>query len=146
MLRFTALFLVAGVAITFAQKYDGPRPPRPDIPYLKHADNLIATEVTQAKESKRKDDTLYIIEGPNSSARTPLAEPIFLLQVDKLQPDKLQLFRLEEKNGRREILFGKKKGPMPVRVEVTRISSDNLFKLEVEEQLSPGEYSLSPEG
>jgi len=129
-----------------AQKYDGPRPPKPDIPYIKHADNLIPTEVVEAKEDKRKDDTLYTIEGENSSARTPLAEPIFLILSDKLQPDKLQLFKLEIKNGHREVLFGNRKGAMPIRVEVTRLSSDNVYKLEVEEELMPGEYSLSPQG
>jgi hypothetical protein len=142
----TGLVAVAAVCAAFAQKYDGPRPPKPDVPYLKHADNLVATEVAQAKEEKRKDDTVYTIEGANSSAKTPLAEPIFVFQSVKLLPDKLQLFKLEIKNGHREIAFSKKKGPEPIRVEVTRLSSDNLYKLEVDEQLAAGEYSLSPEG
>jgi hypothetical protein len=140
------LFALAVVWAAFAQKYDGPRPPKPDVPFLKHADNLVPTEVVQAKEEKRKDDTLYTIEGQNSSAKTPLSEPIFLLQSEKLLPDKLQLFKLDTKNGHREILLSKRRGPMPIRVEVTRLSSDNLYKLEVDEQLVPGEYSLSPEG
>ncbi|HLI86291.1 MAG TPA: hypothetical protein VKV17_20415 [Bryobacteraceae bacterium] len=146
MLRRSLWLLAAAACAAFAQKYDGPRPPKPDIPYIKHADHLIPTEVVQAKEDKRKEETLYTIDGESSSARTPLAEPIFLLAADKLNPDKLQLYRLETKNGHREILFGKKKGPMPIRVEVTRLSSDNLYKLEVDEELMPGEYSLSPEG
>jgi hypothetical protein len=146
MLRRMPLITMAVVCGAFAQKYDGPRPPKPDVPYLKHADNLVATEVAQAKEEKRKDDTTYTIEGANSSAKTPLAEPIFLFQSEKLHPDKLQLFKLDTKNGHREIVFSKKKGPMPIRVEVTRLSSDNVYKLEVDEQLAAGEYSLSPEG
>ena len=152
MLRRTLWFFLAGAWFAvghvpaFAQKYDGPRPPKPDILYIKHANNLIPTEVVQAKEDQRKDDTLYTIDGENSSARTPLAEPIFLLLADKLQPDKLQLFKLETKNGHREILFAKRKGPMSIRVEITRLGSDNLYKLEVEEELAPGEYSLSPPG
>lgn len=146
MLRRTLWLLLAGACAASAQKYDGPRPPKPDIPYIKHADNLIPTEVVEAKEDKRKDDTLYTIEGENSSARTPLAEPIFLILSDKLQPDKLQLFKLEIKNGHREVLFGNRKDAMPIRVEVTRLSSDNVYKLEVEEELMPGEYSLSPQG
>ena len=77
MLRQMTLVAVAVVCAAFAQKYDGPRPPKPDVPYLKHADNLIPVEVAQAKEEKRKDDTIYTIEGANSSAKTPLAEPIF---------------------------------------------------------------------
>jgi hypothetical protein len=146
MLRPTLWLFLAGACAAFAQKYDGPRPPKPDIPYIKHADNLIPTEAVQAKEDKRKEDTLYTIDGENSSARTPLAEPIFLLLSDKLQADKLQLYRLETKNGHREILMGKRKGPMPIRMEVTRLGSDNIYKLEVDEELMPGEYSLNPEG
>jgi hypothetical protein len=146
MLRRMTLLAMAVVYTAFGQKYDGPRPPKPDVPYLKHADNLVPTEVAQAKEEKRKDETLYTIEGASSSAKTPLAEPIFLFQSEKLQPGKLQLFKLDTKNGHREVLFSKKRGAMPIRVEVTRLSSDNVYKLEVDEQLAAGEYSLSPEG
>jgi hypothetical protein len=138
--------LLAGSAL--AQKYDGPRPSKPDIPYLKHADTLVATEVAQAKEEKRKDDTLYTIDGANSTAKTPLASPIFLFQSDKIAADKLVLYKLDTKNGRREILFSpkKKQGAQPIRMEVTRLTSDNLYKLEVEDELENGEYSLSPAG
>jgi hypothetical protein len=31
-------------------------------------------------------------------------------------------------------------------MEVTRLTSDNLYKLEVEDELENGEYSLSPAG
>ena len=135
-------------SLVFAQKYDGPRPPKPDIPYLKHADTLLATEVAQAKEEKRKDDTLYTIDGTNSTAKTPLASPIFLFQAGKIPADKLVLYKVDTKNGHREILFSpkKKQGAQPIRMEVTRLSSDNLYKLEVEDDLENGEYTLSPEG
>jgi hypothetical protein len=145
MLRRTFLLFLA-VSGAFAQRYDGPRPPKPDVPFLKHADNLVPTEVVQAKEEKRKDDTVYTIDGLTSSARTPLTEPIFLFQSEKIVPDKLQLYRLDTKNGHREIVFSRKKSAMPLRMEVTRLSSDNLYKLEVNEDLAAGEYSLSPEG
>jgi hypothetical protein len=140
------LMLLAGSAL--AQKYDGPRPPKSDTPYLKHADTLVATEVAQAKEEKRKDDTLYTIDGANSTAKTPLASPIFLFQSDKIAADKLVLYKLDTKNGHREILFSpkKKQGAQPIRMAVSRLTSDNLYKLEVEDELENGEYSLSPEG
>jgi hypothetical protein len=118
----------------------------PDLPYLKHADNLVATEAVEAKEETRKDDTIYTFDGAASPARTPLAEPIFLFVSAKIVPDKLQLYKLESKNGHREILFHRKKAANPIRMEVTRLTGDNLYKLEVEEELMPGEYSLSPEG
>ena len=116
------------------------------MPYLKHADNLVATEATVAKEEKgKKEDITYVVEGAASSARTPLASPIFLLQTEKLTAASLALYRLESKNGRREIMFAPKKQPKAIRMEATRIS-DKLFRLEVEESLEPGEYSITPEG
>lgn len=137
------LFTLAWTGV--AQKYDGPRPPKPDIPYLKHASNLIPTEAAEAKEEKEKNDTLYVVEGASSPARTPLASPIFLFVSNKVVPEKLGLYRLEVKDGRREILFGPKKQPKPILIEVKHLEG-NLYRLEVSDSLEPGEYSLSPEG
>ena len=145
MLRRFLLLAFAVVVTATAQKYAGPRPPKPDLPYLKHAENLVPTEAVEAKEEKKKDDTLYIVDGANSSAKTPLASPIFLLQAAKLIPDRLQLFKLDSRNGHREILFSPKHPPKAIRVDVTRLSPD-LYRIEVNESLDPGEYSLSPEG
>ena len=143
--RILWLSLAAAFAAT-AQKYDGPRPPKPDIPYLKHAANLIPTEAVTAKEEKKKDDTTYAIDGANSTAKTPLASPIFLMLVGKVAPGKLSLYKLEIKDGRREISFPAGKPPQAIRMVVTKLSSDGLWKIEVDESLEPGEYSLSPEG
>ena len=144
--RFLLLVFTVAFAAP-AQKYDGPRPLKPDLPYLKHASNLIPTEATEAKEEKgKRDDITYFVAGANSPVKTPLASPIFLMQAEKLVPDRLQLFKLESKNGRREILFGPKKQRKAIRIEVTRLTSDNLYKIEVDESLEAGEYSLTPEG
>ena len=129
-----------------AQKYDGPRPPKPDLPYLKHADNLIPTEAVTAKEEKKKDDSTYTIDGASSSAKTPLAAPIFLMQANSIAPNRLQLFRFDVKNGHRQLFFPAKKPPQAIRIVVTRLSADGIWKIEVDESLEPGEYSLSPEG
>ena len=145
MLRRFLLLALAVVLTATAQKYAGPRPPKADLPYLKHAENLVPTEAAEAKEEKKKDDILYVIEGANSSAKTPLASPIFLLQAAKLVPERLQLFKLDSKSDHREILFSPKHPPKAIRVEVTRLGSD-LYRIEVNESLEPGEYSLSPEG
>ena len=144
MFRRIALVLLFALPAA-AQKYDGPRPPKPDLPYLKHASTLVPTEASQAKEQKQKNDTLYLIEGANSPARTPLAAPVFLFQADKLVPEKLGLYKLDVKNGHREILFGAKKSPKPIIITVTRVDG-NLYRIEADESLEPGEYSLSPEG
>jgi hypothetical protein len=144
MKRRILLLLSATALAAFAQKYDGPRPPKPDLPYLKHAGELVPTEAQQAKEEKqKKDDILYIVEGAASSARTPLASPIFLVVAEKIVPDRLGLYKLDVKNGHREIMFGPKKAPKPIRIEVSKLSG-NLYRIEVDESLEPGEYSLSP--
>jgi hypothetical protein len=145
MLRRTLLLALAVVLASTAQKYAGPRPPKPDLPYLKHADNLIPTEAVEAKEEKKKGETLYVVDGANSSAKTPLASPIFLLQAAKLVPERLELYKLDSKSDRREILFSPRHPPKAIRVEVTRLDS-GLYRIEVNESLEPGEYSLSPEG
>lgn len=141
-----ALLLLA--CPVFAQKYTGPRPPKPDIPYLVHADDLIQTEVSEAKEQEKKDEITYVIAGANSPVKTPLASPILLIQAEKIAPDRLQLYKLEVKNGQREVLFSRKKKQTarPLRLNVTRLTSDNLYRVEVDESLEDGEYSLTPEG
>jgi len=144
MFRRIAPVLLFAVA-AFSQKYDGPRPPKPDLPYLKHASTLVPTESAEAKEEKQKNDTLYVIEGTNSPARTPLAAPIFLFQADKIVPSKLGLYKLDVKGGHREILFGARKSPKPIIITVTHLDG-NLYRIEADESLEPGEYSLSPEG
>jgi hypothetical protein len=147
MLQRTLPFLVLAALAAAQPKYTGPRPSKPDLPYLKHAATLVPTEVSEAKEEKqKKDEILYVVEGAASTAKTPLASPIFLLQAEKLIPDRLGLYKFEVRNGRREILFGPKKQPRAYRIEVTRLTSDNLYRLEVDESLEAGEYSISPEG
>ena len=130
-----------------AQKYSGPRPPKPDLPYLLHADNLLPTESTEAKEEDRKNEVTYIIAGANSTARTPLSSPVLLILADQVQPEKLQLYKLESKGGQREVLFQRKKKQVArsIRMDVTRVD-DNLYRLDVDETLQNGEYSLTPEG
>ena len=145
MLRRCLLLLLTAALAATAQKYTGPRPPKPDVPYLKHAADLIPTESAEAKEEKgKKDDVVYVIAGLNSPVRTPLAAPIFLFQSDKLAPDRLQLFKLESRNGRREILFGPKKQPQAILMKVMHLDSANLYRIEVDDSLEPGEYSITP--
>ncbi len=142
------MLLCAGFVLADEQ-YSGPRPPKPDLPYLVHADNLIPTEAGEAREDKRgKNESAYVIPGPTSPARTPLAEPIFLFESDKIKPESLQLFRLEVKDGNREVVVGsRKKNARPLRLTVKSLGG-TLFRIEVNEGLGleNGEYSLSPEG
>ena len=130
-----------------AQKYAGPQPEKPDLPYLVHADTLVPTEATEAKEEDRKDEILYAIAGATSPAATPLSSPVFLIRTEQLGTDKLEIYKLELRNGRREILFSRKKKQIarPFRLSIKRVG-DNLYRLEVDESLENGEYSITPNG
>ena len=140
------ILLVAAAAVfaASAQKYTGPLPAKPDLPYLKHASDLLPTEMTEAKEEKKKDDTTYVIAGANSPVKTPLASPSFLIQQDKLIAEHIGLYKLEVKNGHREVTASPKKPLKGIRTIVTKLAG-NVYKIEVDETLEPGEYSLSPE-
>jgi len=146
MLRPLLLLFVSAVVL-LGQKYTGPQPEKADLPYIIHADSLVPTEALEAKEETRKDEIVYVIEGATSSAATPLASPAFLVRVEELAPDKLEIYKLESKSGHREILFSRKRKQIarPVQCTVSRVG-ESLFKLEVDQSLEKGEYSITPNG
>src|ERR1035437_1207913 len=140
------LFLLCGLA--WAQKYDGPRPPKKDMIYIVHADNLTPTEPGEAKEEGKKNDPVYTFAGASSPSRTPLAEPIFILDSDTIKPDSVELYRMDVKSGHREVKVSggsKRYGNKALRLQVTKLDR-GLYKLEASETLDPGEYALSPTG
>ena len=141
------LTALAAVPLTAQLKYTGHAPPKKNVAYLVHADNLLETETQKAAEQTKKDDTIYTIAGDKSPVRTPLASPLLVIDADSLDATKLQLFRLEVKSGHREITFKKKGkgGSLPLNTEITKVSG-NLYQIRVLDSLEPGEYSLSPDG
>ena len=141
-LRLLLLTTLAACAAT-AQKYDGPKPPKLDLPYIKHADRLLPTEAVEAKTEKKKDDVIYLVDGANSTAKTPLASPILLFQSGKINPESLQLFQMESKNGRRELT--QKRNMEPILIEVTKLGG-TLSRIEPNNGLEPGEYALVVSG
>lgn len=144
MWKHSIVLLLCGA--TWAQKYDGPRPPKKDMIYIVHADNLIPTETGDAKEEGKKKDAVYTFAGTSSPARTPLAEPIFILDSDTIKPDSVELYRMDVKSGHREVKVtggSRRGGTKPLRLSVTKLDR-GLYKLEASETLDPGEYSLSP--
>ncbi len=143
-----ALLLPVTLALGAEEKYTGPRPAKPDVLYLVHADNLVETEVLEAKQEDKGNDQINWIPGTASPARTPLAEPIFLIDAQKISPDKLELYKFDVKRDRREITFPKKQGrntPHPLRIMVKPIEG-KLYRVEANETLENGEYGLSPSG
>jgi len=140
-----AIALAASLA---AQKYDGPRPDKPDTPYLQHAAKLVPLDQNEAKEEKRKEGTAYVTPGAAAKARTPLAEPIILLETTTHPPERPALYRMEEKGGSREVFFfenpkKRKDSSKVLRLSVTKVAA-GLYKLEPTEPLPNGEYALSP--
>lgn len=151
LLSVLGFLAVAATAQSGGKKYTGPRPPKPDLPYLLHAANLIPTEQNTAAEESRKDETANVVKGSASTARTPLAEPIFLLASEKLVPEKLELYKVNvSKAGNREVTFPKnpkkmKDAAKPIRLSVAKVDS-SIFRLEATEALENGAYCLSPSG
>jgi hypothetical protein len=145
-MRYLCILLLAALAIP-AEDYTGPRPPKPDVLYLVHASNLIPTEVAEAQQETKKEDSTFSVQGAASPVRTPVAEPIFLLRSEKIKADALELYRFEVKNGRRQLTLSRKRkeGSGPFHLSVTKLDKD-LYRVEADEALENGEYSLSPSG
>lgn len=140
------LMLALTGAALFGQDYTGPTPPKADVPYLLHASTLIETQAAEAKQETKKNSTLHWIAGAASTAKTPLAEPIFIIKVEKLNPDKIEMYKFEVVKGRRELELKDRPGKndaRPLHLAVTKLGKD-LYKIEASEQLANGEYSLSP--
>jgi hypothetical protein len=143
----TLLLAVLVASVSLAQDYKGPVPPKADVPYLLHASNLIETEVKDAQQDSKKNESTFWIEGTSSKARTPLAEPIFIIRAANLRPDKFELYKFSVKKDRREVTIKDRpgRGDGPLHVSVTKVGRD-LWKIEASEVLENGEYSLSPQG
>jgi hypothetical protein len=147
-LYFFALFAILSLTGFAAEKYTGPIPPKTDLPYLLHADNLVPTEPGEARTETRKDQEVAVLPGATTSARTPIPEPIFIFKADKLSAEKMQCYKMDVRNGNREVVISQKKGKnvgRPVYMNVTRLG-EGLYKLEVDQQLENGFYTLSPDG
>ena len=146
--RILCLLLLTAAWLGADEKYDGPVPPKPDLPYLLHAKSLTETEAAQAREENRKNETAYVVAGTSSPARTPLAEPIFIVNAVKLAPEKLELYQLDVRNGNREVSVstkGRKGSSKVFHLRVTRLA-EHIFRVEAAESLENGEYVLTPSG
>jgi len=146
-MRTIALAVALAAGLT-AQKYEGPRPDKPDVPYLLHASRLVAVDADEAKEEKRKDGTAYVTTGAAAKARTPLAEPILLFESKSIAPERLSLYRMEAKSGNREVFFyenpkKRKDSTATLRLAITKVAQ-GLYRIEPTEPLPNGEYAISP--
>ncbi len=146
LLRAIVLLCLPAVWLSSQEKYSGPIPPKPDVLYLMHATNLVETEAGQARQENRKNENTYIISGAGSPARTPMAEPIFIIDAGQVVPDRLELYKLEVKNGNREVSISskpRKGGGGKLYLTVTKLQN-HLYKIEANEPLENGQYAISP--
>jgi len=146
----TVLLVLAVLPAAAQKKYTGPRPPSPDAPFLIHAGKLLPVETGEARESQGKNETNYTVNGAASPTKTPIPEPVFLFQSDKINPERLSLYRMDAKGGQRTLSLPadprkRKDNARPIFILVTPLEN-RLFKVEVNEPLDNGEYCLSPEG
>ncbi len=124
-----------------------PNPPKQDIPYLIHGGDIRELEQVDATEEAAKNQSLYWIAGPAAAARTPLAAPEFLFDSQQIDPRDLSLFRFETKNGRRELLYRKKKKVVakPYFLNLEGVAG-HVVRIRINASLAPGEYGLTPDG
>lgn len=149
LLALCCLAVAVAVTATAQKKYTGPRPAKPDVPFLLIIDKLIEVESAMAQESSAKNSTTYTVSGESSNVRSPVPEPVFLFQAEKLNPERLSLFRMNPAGGKRSLTIptGKKpkNAPVPVYFLTTPLDG-GLFRIEVNEYIPPGEYCFSPDG
>ena len=124
-----------------------PNPPKPDVPYLIHGSDIRELEQVDATEEITKNQLRYWIAGPAAAVRTPLAAPEFLFDSAQLDPRNLSLFGFEVKNGRRELLFRKKKKVVaePYFLNLEGVAG-RVIRIRINASLAPGEYGITPDG
>ena len=93
-IRYLFVVMMFARAAFSAEKYDGPRPPKPDLLYLVRADNLVPTETVDANEESKQDDAQYAVPGASSPARPPLPDPTFLITSEQYIPTVLRLYQM----------------------------------------------------
>src|ERR1700742_41859 len=145
MIRSMLLLTAMGTAWAQTGGYSGLVPEKADLPYLKHANNLVATQPVKFQEQKTANDTVYTTPGERSPAKTPLALPIFMIKAAKLNPEHLQMYRLEIKDGHRDMTAAGRQKQDVIHVRVVSLGS-GLYRMEVADDLESGQYVLSLDG
>lgn len=143
------LALLLGIGSLGAAPYQGPHPPKPDVLYLVHADNLVEAEQQTATEERKgsgkKAVITYVVAGAGSPVKTPLASPVFLIQPKAIDVNTLEAYRMESREGRRQIVLTSKKQGHGITLTVTPLDA-GLYRVEVADSLANGEYVITPQG
>ena len=150
MARIATLLILGALALAGQadrNRLGLPNPPKTDIPYLIHGSDIRELEQVDAMEETTKNQLRYWIAGPAAAIRTPLAAPEFLFDSQQIDPRDLSLFGFEVKNGRRELLFRKKKKVVaePYFLNLEGVAG-RLIRIRINASLAPGEYGITPDG
>ena len=150
MARMATLLILGALALSGQadrNRLGLPNPSKPDIPYLIHGSDIRELEQVDAMEEIAKNQLRYWIAGPAAAVRTPLAAPEFLFDSQQIDPRDLSLFGFEVKNGRRELLYSKKKKVVaePYFLNLEGVAG-RLIRIRINASLAPGEYGITPDG
>ena len=147
MARIATLLILGALALAGQADRNRLGSPKPDIPYLIHGSDIRELEQVDATEEIAKNQLRYWIAGPAASVRTPLAAPEFLFDSQQIDPRDLTLFGFEIKNGRRELLYSKKKKVVaePYFLNLEGVAG-RLIRIRINASLAPGEYGITPDG
>ena len=150
MARLVTLLILGAVALSGQadrNRLGLPNPSKPDIPYLIHGSDIRELEQVDATEEIAKNQLRYWIAGPAAAVRTPLAAPEFLFDSQQIDPRDLSLFGFEVKNGRRELLYSKKKKVVaePYFLNLEGVAG-RVIRIRINASLAPGEYGITPDG
>lgn len=150
MARIATLLILGALALSGQadrNRLGLPNPSKPDIPYLIHGSDIRELEQVDAMEEITKNQLRYWIAGPAATIRTPLAAPEFLFDSQQIDPRDLSLFGFEVKNGRRELLFSKKKKVVaePYFLNLEGVAG-RVIRIRINASLAPGEYGITPDG
>lgn len=148
--RCACFLLLCGLpfAVLAEMPYHGPKPAKQDMPYLVLGNRLVETEESEASQQEGKNRTTFTVRGTSSSARTPLAEPAFLMLPGKIRPESLSLYPMRVDKGNRSVSFSakpKKDDPRAIPL-LFHQRKDGTTMIESNQYLDPGEYCLSPQG
>ncbi len=150
MARIATLLILSALALpgqADRNRLGLPNPPKPDIPYLIHGSDIRELERVDAMEEITKNQLRYWIAGPAAAVRTPLAAPEFLFDSEQIAPRNLSLFGFEVKNGRRELLYQRKKKVVaePYFLNLEGVAG-RVIRIRINASLAPGEYGITPDG
>ena len=150
MARIATLLILSALALpgqADRNRLGLPNPPKPDIPYLIHGSDIRELERVDAMEEITKNQLRYWIAGPAAAVRTPLAAPEFLFDSEQIDPRNLSLFGFEVKNGRRELLYQRKKKVVaePYFLNLEGVAG-RVIRIRINASLAPGEYGITPDG